>query len=202
MEIAIERVLEFTRLLVGLQAVRREVSVPGRIEHENDVEHSYQLAMMAWYLNESGRLGLDPDIFMRYGLIHDLAEVYAGDSHIFDHEGRVGKDEREAAALSRIASEFPEFPDLVELVHQYERQEDEESQFIYALDKLMPMLMIFLEGGTTWRELNFDIDWLMAYTDLKTSGSTVVQQLKRQLEQLIRAHPELFNEQNSTATST
>ncbi|MDB5237439.1 MAG: metal dependent phosphohydrolase, putative hydrolase of superfamily, partial [Parcubacteria group bacterium] len=80
-------------------------------------------------------------------------EVYAGDTYIYGNaEELASKHEREAAAAQRLAEEFPDFPDLHELIETYEKREDAESRFIYALDKLQPVLHIYLDDGATWKE--------------------------------------------------
>src|SRR5664279_4569498 len=100
--LSLDDMMQFSQLMLRLQDVVRAIHVPGRDVKENDVEHSYHLAMMGWYLNVSGELGYDTDSIVRYALIHDLAEAYAGDVSALDPIGRIGKPEREAAALERI----------------------------------------------------------------------------------------------------
>ncbi len=192
MVIGIDQVFDFTRLLLRFQAVIRQVNVPDRVGKENDVEHSYHLAMMAWYLNATGKLGLASERLMMYALVHDMAEAYAGDVHVLDHAARVGKAEREEAALIRIAAEIPEFPELVAAVGEYELQDDDESRFIYALDKLMPMIMIYLEGGSTWHELDFSMQELLDNKNITTAAVPLVHNLSNQLEALIRSNTGLF----------
>lgn len=188
--------IRFSQLMSRLQAIIRETRIVGRPGKENDVEHSYQLAMMAWYLNDAGEWGMNVDRLIRYAMVHDLAEAYAGDVHIF-HPDHPGKGIAEAEALRRIAGEFPEFPGMTEIVHQYELQEDAESQTVYALDKLMPMIMIYLEGGSTWRELGFEMEKLLTNKTERIARSPQVFRLHQELSQLIRQRPELFTDATS-----
>ena len=193
MSVVMADVFKFSRLMSEFQSVVREVRITGRQAKENDVEHSYQLAMMAWYLNQAGDWGHDVDRLIRYAFVHDLPEAYAGDIPIF-HPDHANKHVAEAKALKRIASEFPDFPDLVATVHEYETQQNAESQCIYALDKLMPMIAIYQEGGSTWRELNFEMDKLLANKEERIARSPQVARLHRELAELIRQRPELFNQ--------
>ena len=192
LEIPLSKVFQFTELMLQFQAVVRKVRIPNRAAEENDAEHSYQLAMMGWYLNDIGRLGLDTNLLTQYALVHDLVEAYAGDIHILDHAGRAGKHEREAVALVRIEAEFGESLEFVRLIRDYEYRQDPESQFVYALDKFMPMVMIYLEGGSTWRELNFSMEELMRNQDSMTAGFPFVQTLVRKLHVLARGNPGMF----------
>jgi 5'-deoxynucleotidase YfbR-like HD superfamily hydrolase len=78
---------------------------------------------------------------MYYSLAHDLVEIYAGDVLCFDNVARIGKEERERSALDRIRQEI-NFPALIKYIEQYELKQDPESQFIYALDKIIAPLNI------------------------------------------------------------
>ena len=178
--------------MLRLQDVVRAIHVPGRDIKENDVEHSYHLAMMGWYLNISGKLGYDTDSLVKYALIHDLAEAYAGDVSALDPVGRVGKPEREAAALQRIRAEFPLAEEIVSAVHNYETLADEEAKFIYALDKLMPMVMVYLADGRTWQEEKQGFTVMHNCQAPKIAVSAPVNELYSQLKDLLLRRPQLF----------
>jgi putative hydrolases of HD superfamily len=184
--------LQFSQLMLRLQDVVRAIHVPGRDNKENDVEHSYHLAMMGWYLNVSGRLGYDSDRVVRYGLIHDLAEAYAGDVSALDMAGRVGKHQREAAALKRITTEFPLANEIITAIHDYETLADEEAKFVYALDKLMPMVLVYLSDGRTWREEKQGFNLMHECQAPKIAVSEPVNQLYGQLKALLLRQPHLF----------
>ncbi|HVQ44564.1 MAG TPA: HD domain-containing protein [Candidatus Saccharimonadia bacterium] len=188
----LDDMIQFSQLMLRLQAVVRAIHVPGRDIKENDVEHSYHLAMMGWYLNISGRLGYNTDSLVRYALIHDLAEAYAGDVSALDAAGRVGKREREAAALERIDAEFPLAEEIIAAVHRYETLADDEARFIYALDKLMPMVMVYLADGRTWREEHQGFSVMHECQAPKIAVSEPVSQLYEQLRLMLVHRPQLF----------
>jgi len=190
--INLQDMMQFSQLMLRLQDVVRAIHVPGRDIKENDVEHSYHLAMMGWYLNTSGRLGYDTDTLVRYALIHDLAEAYAGDVSALDLEARIGKAEREEAALQRIGREFPMARDIIPVIKDYEDLADDEAKFIYALDKLMPMVMVYLAGGRTWREEQQDLRLMDQCQAPKIAVSEPVNQLYDQLKALLLKQPQLF----------
>ena len=190
--LSLEDMMQFSQLMLRLQDVVRAIHVPGRDIKENDVEHSYHLAMMGWYLNASGELGYNTDNLVRYALIHDLAEAYAGDVSALDAQGRIGKPEREAAALQRIRNEFPLAEEIITAVHNYETLADEEARFIYALDKLMPMVMVYLADGRTWREEKQGFAMMHACQAPKIALSEPVNQLYDQLKTLLLRRPQLF----------
>lgn len=146
--------LRFSALLDRFRHVERVIRIKDSDRWENDVEHSYFLAMLAWHIVESDDLPLNRDLVFRYALAHDLAEAYAGDTYIYsdDKSHLKSKASREQGARERIRKEFPEFPELHEIMERYEQREDAESRFVYALDKIQPVIQIYLDGGRTWKE--------------------------------------------------
>lgn len=119
---------------------------------ENDVEHSYSLAMVGWFLSQFFP-HLNGQTVMRYAMVHDIVEVYAGDTFVFAEQSEIdGKKDREQLALNRIKREWRDFPEMLETIEQYEAMSDKESKFVYALDKVMPMLLNILSGGHTWQK--------------------------------------------------
>ena len=156
-------IFEFTRLLNKFQEVERVTYVPGRERMENDVEHSYQLAMLAWYIVEKNSLSLDKNLVLKYALVHDFVEVYAGDTYIYsenqnDHDS---KNEREENSRLRIAKEFPLFVDLHTTIKSYEEWNDRESCFVYVLDKIHPVLQNYLNNGKIWKERGITLEMLL-----------------------------------------
>jgi putative hydrolase of HD superfamily len=191
MTLSIDRMIQFSRLILQFQDVIRAFYLP-RGNRENDVEHSYHLAMMGWYLNTAGELGYDTDRVIRYALLHDLVEAYVGDVHAFDEQGRIGKEERERAAIMRFEAEFPEAGEMVPVMRDYMAHADPEARFVYALDKLMPMIMIYLDDGRTWREEGYHFDQIHQVQSSKIALSEPVRQLYEQLCRIFQSRPELF----------
>jgi 5'-deoxynucleotidase YfbR-like HD superfamily hydrolase len=192
LNLSLDDMMQFSGLMLRLQDVVRAIHVPNRDIKENDVEHSYHLAMMGWYLNISGQLGYSTDSIVKYALIHDLAEAYAGDVSALDLEGRIGKQEREEDALRRIRSEFPLAEEIIQAVHNYETLADDEAKFVYALDKLMPMVMVYLADGRTWREEKQGFTVMHECQAPKIALSEPVNQLYDQLKELLMNRPQLF----------
>lgn len=110
----LEKLLGFAKMLNVLQAVERVIRVKDQDRWENDMEHSYHLAMLAWYIIDSQKLSLDREKVFCYALAHDLVEVYAGDTYLYseDKELLASKPERERLAAERLMVEFPEVPEI------------------------------------------------------------------------------------------
>src|SRR3989344_6781029 len=103
-----DELLRFVKLTQEFKAVRRMVILAKENREENDAEHSYQLATVAWYLISTQGLKLDLGLALRYALVHDLVEVYAGDTPAVQkgyEETKRTKQEREEKAALRLRKE-------------------------------------------------------------------------------------------------
>jgi putative hydrolases of HD superfamily len=158
----LEKLLGFARILNELQRVERVIRVKDQDRWENDMEHSYSLAMLAWYIIDVEKLPLDREKVFCYALAHDLVEVYAGDTYLFSKDQTLlnSKVDRERLAAERLVQEFPEVPEMHAAIHGYVAKEDPESRFVYALDKIEPLIKLYLDGGRTWKEKNVTLEML------------------------------------------
>lgn len=155
---------EFLLLLQQFREIQRNNFAGSSIE--NDAEHSYQLAMMAWYLVGVHNLSLDRDKILRYALVHDLLEVKIGDrnAYISTQEDRDQKNKASKTALIELKQQFNQADDIFMAIEEYDSLFDEESRFVYALDKLLPVFNMMTssqswhkEHGTSFEEHNMYI---------------------------------------------
>lgn len=187
-----ETLRPFFDLLCEYQRIERVVHVPGQNRRENNVEHSYVLAMLAWYILSRDKLSLDLNRVIQYALVHDLVEVYAGDTNLFDMEARKTKHKREMHARCKLIDTFPEFPDLHKTIERYERQDDPEARFVKALDKIHPMLVTYVDGGRTWREEGITIDMIVTMKQEHIDRSPELKLYFDSFVEHLRGRPELF----------
>lgn len=181
----VHRAAAFIQLLHKFQSVERVAYTADLARHENDVEHSYFLAIFCWYLCDSLELSYAKEKVLRYALVHDLHEAYAGDTFIFDAEAKKTKKEREEKARLRIAGEFPEFKELHTTIETYENQKDAEAQFVHAVDKLIPFLINYMQGGKIWKEMKISYNEVVAHKREKIGGQKEVGELFEQIITLI-----------------
>ena len=125
--------------------------IPELGRFENDSEHSYNLAMAAWLIIAKDKLPLDTNLVIKYALVHDLVEVYAGDASALSDEETRDKAAKEAAALQRL-KESELTAEFAAVSEQYEHLSDEESKFVYGLDKLMASFTVIHGRLPLWRE--------------------------------------------------
>lgn len=146
------QLIDFINFTHEFREVVRIARSPNASKYENDAEHSYQLAVVAWYIIETEKLKLNKELCFMYALAHDLVEIYAGDTFFYDKVASNSKHKREREALKKIKKRFSHFRNLVKIIEKYEKREGKESRFIYALDKILPPIQIYLENGKLWHE--------------------------------------------------
>lgn len=191
---SIKRVLELQKLLNSFADIQRVVHIKrhGTYALETDTEHSYDLAMTAWFLAEYFP-ELDTHKVIKLALVHDLVEIYAGDTFAFaDQKVLASKSAREAAAQKRLAEEWQDFPSLHACIQEYETRKTPEACFVYALDKLMPMMVIYLHEGYTWRDKKLSLQRLYTEKMTKVIVSPEITAYWHKLHQLLLEAPHLF----------
>ena len=188
----IRRIIELQKLLIAFHAVDRKVFIPPTIDKaENDITHSFSLAMMAWFLSPHFP-GLEVGRMMQLCLAHDVVEVYAGDTFSYDDQAALTQKDRESQALSRLEREWADFPDLLGSIKEYETLKSNEAKFVYALDKLQPAIMDYLNEGRIWHKLNITFAKFIAEKEKKIPISPEVYDYYQQLRDILEENLHLF----------
>lgn len=182
----LDKIFDFIKFSHKFQQVRRVLLVNGEDRKENDAEHSFQLVLLAWYLINGKGLDLDMKKVFMYATAHDLVEVYAGDTYFYteDLELRNSKKSREKEAARRIINEFPEFSELHDIIEKYENLDDEEARFVYALDKILPVINIYLDGGRSWKIEGVTYEMLRT-KDEKVKKSKIIDEIWVELVKIL-----------------
>lgn len=193
-----QELLRLVHLTQKFKAVRRKLILKEEDRQENDAEHSFQLAFIAWYIIETKKLNLNLELVMKYALVHDLVEVYAGDTPSAVHRGHeqeLGtKSEREREAADRLKAEFPEFDEMNKLIEGYEEREDRESTFVYALDKILPVMNVYLDDGHSWKVHDIKLEDVKTHKKDKVALSPEIEKYFNEIVQLLeRDSGKLFN---------
>ena len=131
----------------------RQTHLSGHGRNENDAEHAWHMAIMAYILREYANETIDIAKVMLMCLIHDIVEIDAGDTYAYDAEGAKTKKAREDAAKERIYSLLPtdQKEELIALFDEFEAWETPESRFAHAMDNLQPLLLNDSNGGEDWK---------------------------------------------------
>ena len=136
------------------KTILRQTHLSGHGRRENDAEHAWHMAIMAWLLREYANEEVDIARVMLMCLIHDVVEIDAGDTYAYDEEGLRTQAAREEAAKKRIFGLLPadQAAELMALFEEFEAYETAESRFAHTMDNLQPITLNSSNGGSDWAE--------------------------------------------------
>ncbi len=132
----------------------RQTHLTGHGRNENDAEHAWHMAIMAYVLREYANEPVDIGRVMLMCLLHDVVEIDAGDTYAYDEAGLATQKQREDAAKARIYGLLPDDigTELVALFDEFEENTTPEARFAHAMDNFQPLLLNNSNGGGDWRE--------------------------------------------------
>ena len=154
MEARLKKQLGFSLEADKEKNIFRQTHLSGHGRNENDAEHSWHMALMAYILKEYSNEPVDISKVMLMCLIHDIVEIRAGDTYAYDTEALKTQKTREAAAKEEIFSLLPEDQknELIALFDEFEADETAEARFAHAMDNLQPLLLNNSNNGDDWKE--------------------------------------------------
>lgn len=154
MDERLKKQLDFALEIDKEKNIFRQTHLSGHGRNENDAEHAWHMAIMAYLLKEYSNEPVDIGKVMLMCLIHDIVEIDAGDTYAYDAENLKTQKAREDAAKERIFSILPEEQkdELIKLFDEFEEFETAESKFAHAMDNLQPLILNNSNGGGDWRE--------------------------------------------------
>ena len=154
MDTRIEKQLAFSLEIDKEKNIFRQTHLSNSGRNENDAEHAWHIALMAYLFREYANEKIDIAKVMLMCLIHDIVEIDAGDTYAYDTKGLQTQKAREDAAKERIFSILPEDQriELTELFDEFEAYETAESKFAHAMDNFQPLMLNNSNGGNDWRE--------------------------------------------------
>ncbi len=154
MDERLKKQLDFALEIDKEKNIFRQTHLSGHGRNENDAEHAWHMAIMAYLLKEYSNEPVDIGKVMLMCLIHDIVEIDAGDTYAYDAENLRTQKAREDAAKERIFSILPEEQkdELIKLFDEFEEFKTAESKFAHAMDNLQPLILNNSNGGGDWRE--------------------------------------------------
>lgn len=154
MDDRMKKQLDFILEIDKEKNITRQTHLSGYSRRENDAEHAWHMAIMAYLLEEYSNEKIDIARVMIMCLIHDIVEIDAGDTYAYDTEALKTRKVREDAAKERIYSILP--PDqkekLIAIFDEFEDNETPEAKFAHAMDNLQPLLLNDSNDGRDWLE--------------------------------------------------
>jgi len=190
--------LLMTGLVFPFYQIKRDAIPPIKPRRpETDVEHSWSVAFLACSLAPEVDKTLDIGKIAQFAIVHDLVEVFAGDTSPWnDDQVRASKEIREEKALEHIKKQYIRFPWIGETITEYELHDSNEAKFVWALDKVIVLILRHLDKGRYYVENGITKE--LFDTRLKTHREKAyayprLGQYYDELLALFHEHPEYFS---------
>ena len=192
MDERLKKQLDFALEIDKEKNILRQTHLSGHGRNENDAEHAWHMAIMAYLLREYSNEPVDITRVMLMCLIHDVVEIDAGDTYAYDEEGKKTQKAREEAAKERIYSLLPEDQkeELAAIFDEFEESKTPESKFAHAMDNLQPLVLNNSNDGGDWREHGVSAKQVYGRQSRTKEGS---EKLYEVTDQIIKKHREKGN---------
>ena len=192
MDERLKKQLEFILEIDKEKNILRQTHLSGHGRRENDAEHAWHMAIMAYLLQEYSNEKIDVARVMLMCLIHDVVEIDAGDTYAYDAEGLKTQKAREEAAKERIYSLLPENQkkELSAIFDEFEESKTPEAKFAHAMDNLQPLMLNNSNGGGDWREHGVSAEQVYGRQKRTKEGSEILYEIT---DQIIKKHKEKGN---------
>jgi len=150
----LQQQIQFIREIDNLKHVLRRTRLFNNSRFENDAEHSWHLALMAIALSEYSNEPIDLNRVIKMVLIHDITEIDAGDTFLYDDNRNSSTVQKEAEGAERIFGLLPaeQKDEFIKIWQEFEKRETPESKFAAAIDRLEPLLQNYFTQGYTWKQ--------------------------------------------------
>ena len=166
--------IDFIKEIDKIKYIQRRTKLFNSDRRENDAEHSWHLAMMAIVLSEHSDYEIDLLKVIKMVLIHDIVEIDADDTFIYDQNKNHENTEEELKSAQRIFGILPkeQAEEFIRIWTEFEEGKSNEAKFAKTMDRLEPLLQNTSNDGGTWKE--FGVKYQTVYDKKKVikNGST------------------------------
>ncbi|MDA0147766.1 HD domain-containing protein [Vibrio sp. LaRot3] len=182
----LEKQLNLLMELDKLKSVLRRTRVKSAEKRlENSAEHSWHVALMAILMEEHANEPVDIARVVKMLLLHDIVEIDAGDTFVYDQVASEQQEEKELAAAQRLFGLLPESQgdELMAIWLEFEQAQTADARFAKALDRIIPMLLNYHNDGQSWREHQVTKQQALTVNQKIELGSTVLWDKAKQMIQ-------------------
>lgn len=165
--------LRFVLEADSLKSVLRRNSLTDGSRRENSGEHSWHLALMALVLAPHSNEPIDLSRVVEMLIVHDLVEIDAGDTFVYDADARLEQEALEERAADRLFAMIPGEIGirLRERWDEFEASVTAESRFAHSVDRLAPLLLNHANHGELWTDYAITAERAVAYNAHIADGS-------------------------------
>lgn len=187
MENRLKQQLTFALEIDKEKNIFRQTHLSGHGRNENDAEHAWHMAIMAYLLREYANEEVDIAKVMLMCLIHDIVEIEAGDTYAYDAENLKTQKAREDAAKEKLYSLLPkdQKDELIALFDEFEEGRTPEAKYAHAMDNLQPLLLNHSNDGSDWKEHQVSAEQVYGRQSKTKLGSEKLYEIT---DQIIREH--------------
>lgn len=175
--------INFIKEIDKVKYIQRKTKLFNSDRNENDAEHSWHLALMALVLAEHSNKSVDLLKVIKMVLIHDIVEIDAGDTFIYDTQKNHSNTEEERLAAKRIFGLLPseQAEELISIWEEFEAGETDEAKFARSMDRLEPLLQNTSNNGGTWKEFDVSFEKVHQKKSIIKEGSDTIWNFAEQL---------------------
>ena len=179
MDERLKKQLDFLLEIDKEKEIYRQTHILGGKRRENDAEHAWHMAIMAFVLQEYANETVDVLRVMKMVLMHDLVEIYAGDTYAYDESGKETQRERELAAAERTFGMLPEDQgkEFRTIWDEFEEKKTPEAKFARMLDNYQPLSRNNANQSGDWRAHNVARSQVEKRNEISKEGSQVMGQV-------------------------
>lgn len=165
--------IAFIKEIDKVKYIQRKTKLFHSDRNENDAEHSWHLALMAIVLSEHSNVPVDIFKVIKMVLIHDIVEIDAGDTFIYDSQKNHTNTDEERQAAERIFGILPkeQANELISLWEEFEEGKTDEAKFARSMDRLEPLLQNVSNEGGTWKEFDVKLEKVYGKKEKIREGS-------------------------------
>lgn len=165
-----QKIIEAGDMCLDFAKTRRVTFLQDGVTLESDTDHTVMLSIIACALAKEFYPDMDLGKISNYAIVHDLVEVYAGDTDTVNitKDQILEKEKREQASFEKINSKFSNILSWIpETIKKYESQDDKESRYVKVLDKLMSEITNVLNNNAYFKIRNKDKDFIVSHFESK-----------------------------------
>lgn len=146
--------LKFSAEIDKMTGIIRRTSLIDKSRRENDAEHSWHIATMAMLFEEYAKEPVNVPRAVEMCVVHDLIEIYAGDTFAYDVKANEDKADREKEAADKLFSQLPQEQGKMirNLWEEFDAMETPDAKYAACMDRLQPFMHNSLTEGFTWIE--------------------------------------------------
>ncbi|MBN1411381.1 MAG: HD domain-containing protein [Spirochaetales bacterium] len=168
-----EQQFNFLLEIDKLKKILRRNHISDGSKRENDAEHSWFFAVSALILSEYANWPVDISRVIKMALIHDIVEIDAGDTFVYDEKAKRDQQQRELNAADRIFGLLPDDQagEFRALWNEFEENNTRESKYAKVIDRITPLILNFASNGKTWKEHGIRHDQVFEVNKKTAEGS-------------------------------